>query len=105
MRKQNYKSLCCDAPVSVMSGSESVSNWYRCTSCNKPCDARIVQKPKVKIKLSKLEKTYIRHALSHLLCNKICDTDDAEGWYSGNKDAFIKRHKATINFLQKLLSQ
>ena len=54
------------------------------------------------MKLNNTKRQYIAHALDHLNHNKIA-SEDYEGWYQGNRDSFVKRHKQTIEFLESLL--
>jgi hypothetical protein len=51
------------------------------------------------------EVSLLRHALRHVKNNKIHDPDTTGGWYAGNKAQFIKRHKATIEFLEMLIGK
>jgi len=41
------------------------------------------------------DKASIAHALMHLETNKIADDDypGHSGWYCGNREQFVKRHK------------
>lgn len=57
------------------------------------------------MKIKNSERILIAHALDHLNQNKIANEDygDYEGWYQGNRDSFIKRHKQTIEFFESLL--
>lgn len=57
------------------------------------------------MKLNNTKRKYIAHALDHLNQNKIANEEykGYEGWYMGNRDSFIKRHKQTIEFLESLL--
>ena len=44
-----------------------------------------------------------KHALKHLLSNKINDTDSWGGWYSGKKPDFIKRHEKAIKMFKDII--
>ena len=44
-----------------------------------------------------------KHALKHLLANKINDPDSWGGWYSGNKSNFIKRHEKAIKMFKDII--
>ena len=57
----------------------------------------------MKLKLTIEERKNISHALDHLLANKVDDASVFSGWYQGNKENFIKRHKKAKAFLQSLL--
>jgi hypothetical protein len=54
------------------------------------------------MKIKNTERRFIAHALDHLNQNKIAN-EGYGGWYMGNRDSFIKRHKQTIEFLESLL--
>ena len=54
------------------------------------------------IKLSKDEKASIRHALMHMEVNKILEPEEYSGWYCGNKEQFVKRHKKALALLRAL---
>ena len=52
------------------------------------------------------EKACIAHALDHLRANKIADDNyPHSGWYSGNREQFVKRHKKALIVLDGFLSQ
>ena len=57
------------------------------------------------MKIKNTERRFIAHALDHLNQNKIASEEYAGcgGWYLGNRDSFVKRHKRTIEFLESLL--
>ena len=57
------------------------------------------------MKIKNTERRLIAHALDHLNQNKIANEEyeGYEGWYMGNRDSFIKRHKQTIKFFESLL--
>lgn len=52
-----------------------------------------------------MDKTLIAHALDHLNANKIASTDyeGHSGWYQGNREQFITRHKKAIALLESML--
>ena len=52
------------------------------------------------------QKANIAHALMHLEGNKIGDDTylDRSGWYCGNKEQFIKRHRKAIAFMRELIA-
>ncbi len=55
------------------------------------------------IKLNRDEKASIRHALMHLEANKIADGGYyIDGWYRGNKEQFVARHKKALALLRAL---
>ena len=55
------------------------------------------------LKLSKDEKASLKHALMHLEANKIADGDYyIHGWYCGNKEQFVERHKKALALLRSL---
>jgi hypothetical protein len=54
-------------------------------------------------RFSSSDKSLIAHALDHLLANKIAE-DGHSGWYSGNREQFLGRHKKSIALLQGFLS-
>ena len=47
------------------------------------------------------EKKNLEHALKHLKANKI--HEDENGWYTGNKCSFIRRHVRAIGMLEMWL--
>ena len=57
-------------------------------------------------RLNRDERASIAHALMHLTANKIADDeyDGYSGWYCGNKDQFIKRHKKAVALMRSLLT-
>lgn len=57
------------------------------------------------MKIKNTERRFIAHALDHLNQNKIANEEyeGYGGWYVGNRDSFIKRHKRTIEFFESLL--
>jgi hypothetical protein len=59
------------------------------------------------MKLTNKERTYIAHALDHLKNNTIDEVDYGGfgGWYTGNRQHFIKRHKEAIVYFNNLLTQ
>jgi hypothetical protein len=51
------------------------------------------------------EKACIAHALDHLRANKIADDNyQHSGWYRGNREQFVKRHKKALSVLEGFLS-
>lgn len=50
------------------------------------------------------EKACIAHALEHLRANKIADDIGYSGWYWGNREQFVKRHKKALVVLAGFLS-
>jgi hypothetical protein len=51
------------------------------------------------------EKSCIAHAIDHLKANKIADDDyPHSGWYYGNREQFIKRHKKALAVLRGFIS-
>ena len=52
------------------------------------------------------EKASIAHALMHLEANKIADDDyhGHSGWYCGNREQFVKRHKKAVALMRSLLA-
>ena len=58
------------------------------------------------IKLTKDEKESLRHALRHLMANHIADEPYDKtrgGWYYGDRDSFIRRHRKAVKLITKLL--
>lgn len=56
-------------------------------------------------RFSRDEKSSLAHALDHVLVNKIADDGCLQsGWYCGNREQFVARHKKSIAFLRSLLS-
>jgi hypothetical protein len=49
------------------------------------------------------ERASIAHALNHLETNKIADDDYSGGWYCGNRERFVKRHKKAVALMRSLL--
>jgi hypothetical protein len=56
-------------------------------------------------KFNRDEKANIAHAIMHLEANEITAPNLHSGWYCGNKEYFITRHKRAIAFMQSLLTQ
>jgi len=54
------------------------------------------------MKLTKEQLRNIEHALMHLKNNGIADPKSGgyDGWFVGNKDYFIRRHKKAIEMLK-----
>lgn len=54
------------------------------------------------------DKASIAHALMHLEANKIADDNFGypgySGWYCGNREQFVKRHKKAIALMRSLLA-
>ena len=52
------------------------------------------------------DKASIAHALMHLEANKIADDDfpGYGGWYCGNREQFVKRHKKAVALMRSLLA-
>jgi len=52
------------------------------------------------------ERASIAHALMHLEQNKIADDDypGHSGWYCGNREQFVKRHKKAVALMRLLLT-
>jgi len=53
------------------------------------------------------ERKNIEHALLHLKANKIADDDKpvhGGGWYSGNREHFVERHRKAIAMFLDMLS-
>ena len=52
------------------------------------------------------DKASIAHALMHLETNKIADDDyfGYSGWYCGNREQFVKRHKKAVALMRSLLA-
>lgn len=52
------------------------------------------------------DKASIAHALMHLETNKIADDDyhGQGGWYCGNREHFVKRHKKAVALMRSLLA-
>jgi hypothetical protein len=57
-------------------------------------------------RLKRDDKASIAHALMHLEKNKIADDDypGHSGWYCGNREQFVNRHKKAIALLQSFLT-
>ena len=55
-------------------------------------------------KLTHQARKNIVHAVYHLEQNKIHIPNVSGGWYSGNKEQFIERHVASINYFRGQLS-
>jgi len=51
-------------------------------------------------KFSRDEKSLIAHALMHITHNRI---DSGDGWYCGNREQFVKRHKKAVELMQSFL--
>jgi hypothetical protein len=51
------------------------------------------------------ELACIEHALDHLKANKIAEENSSSGWYRGNRDQFVKRHKKALAVLRGFLGQ
>ena len=54
------------------------------------------------LKLNRDDRSSIRHALMHVEVNKILDPTSYKGWYCGNKEQFIARHKKALALLRSL---
>jgi len=52
------------------------------------------------------ERASIAHALMHLEQNKIANDDYSgySGWYCGNREQFVKRHKKAVALMRSLLT-
>lgn len=52
------------------------------------------------------DKASIAHALMHLETNKIADDDypGHSGWYCGNREQFVERHKKAVALMRSLLA-
>ena len=52
------------------------------------------------------DKASIAHALMHLETNKIADDDypGHSGWYCGNREQFMERHKKAVALMRSLLA-
>jgi hypothetical protein len=52
------------------------------------------------------DKASIAHALMHLETNKIADDDypGYGGWYCGNREQFVERHKKAVALMRSLLA-
>jgi hypothetical protein len=52
------------------------------------------------------DKASIAHALMHLEANKIADDNcpGYGGWYRGNREQFVKRHKKAVALMRSLLA-
>ena len=52
------------------------------------------------------DRASIAHALMHLDTNKIADDDypGYSGWYCGNREQFVKRHKKAVALMRSLLT-
>ena len=57
------------------------------------------------MKLTKEQRKNLEHALMHLLDNRIAELCDYDGWFVGNKDYFIRRHKKAIKMLEDWLEE
>jgi hypothetical protein len=57
-------------------------------------------------RLNRDERASIAHALMHLMTNKIADDDykGNSGWYCGNREQFVKRHKKSVALMRSLLA-
>ena len=53
------------------------------------------------------ERASIAHALLHLEANKIADDDypGYGGWYCGNREQFVIRHKKAVAMMRSFLTQ
>ena len=53
------------------------------------------------------ERASIAHALMHLEANKIADDDypGYGGWYCGNREQFVIRHKKAVAMMRSFLTQ
>jgi len=53
-----------------------------------------------------IDKASIAHALMHLETNKIADDDypGYGGWYCGDREQFVKRHKKAVALMRSLLA-
>lgn len=58
------------------------------------------------VKLNRDDRASIAHALMHLEANKIADDNypGYGGWYSGNREQFVKRHKKAAALLRSLIA-
>ena len=57
-------------------------------------------------RFSRDDRASIAHALMHLETNKIADDDypSHSGWYCGNREQFVKRHKKAVALMRSLLT-
>ena len=46
-----------------------------------------------------------KYALRHLEANPIDDPDRWDGWYSGKKSDFIKRHQKSLTMFRKIIKE
>jgi hypothetical protein len=54
------------------------------------------------------ERKNIEHALLHMRANKIADYDKpvhGGGWYAGNREHFVERHRKAIAMFQDMLDE
>jgi hypothetical protein len=58
------------------------------------------------VKLNRDDRASIAHALMHLEANKIADDNypGYGGWYCGNREQFVKRHKKAAALLRSLIA-
>ena len=58
------------------------------------------------VKFNRDDRASIAHALMHLEANKIADDDypGYNGWYCGNREQFVKRHKKALVLLKALMT-
>jgi hypothetical protein len=55
-------------------------------------------------RLNRDAKSSIAHALMHLQSNHIADDEYHSGWYCGNREQFVNRHKKAIALLMSFLT-
>ena len=55
-------------------------------------------------RFSREERANLAHALMHLEANKIADASAYGGWYCGNREQFVKRHKKAVALMRSLLT-
>jgi hypothetical protein len=88
-------------------GTESgpTTNLKQTPTKQKDCPATKHQIMKNRFTLK--ERTCIAHAINLMEHNKIADSDycGSGGWYYGNKEQFIKKHKEAIQTLTKFLNE
>ena len=58
------------------------------------------------VKLNRDDRASIAHALMHLESNNIADDKypGYGGWYCGNREQFVKRHKKALTLLRALMA-
>lgn len=59
-----------------------------------------------KLNFNREECANFKHALDHVLGNRIADPlYSYKGWYSGREDQFIRRHLKTIAMLKEFIKE